>query len=83
MREDADSEVGHGDNIRRSGGGASASFVAGEDADERWVVVWDYDPYSEGTTNEEDAEAPVYGLEGCLDVDAWTLGFSGYLETKE
>ena len=43
-----------------------------------FVIVRYHNTAAKGSNDEEDAESPVDGLEGCFDVDARTFGFSGH-----
>lgn len=74
VRQDVDSKVGHGNDIRRGSSGLRASILL---LTQSAVVVGKDDASAKSTEDEEKTETPVDGLESVLDVDARALGFSG------
>ena len=68
-----DTEVVHSNDIWRSRSSTAATEVSRDDSDEHRISVGNDDTASEGTSNEEDGEASVHGLERALDVDSWPL----------
>lgn len=75
--EAVDAEVLHGHDVGRRSG-CLLTLAAEVDPDQLLVVVGQYDARGQGTTNEEETETGVDGLESRLDVLAGVLGLGGY-----
>ena len=76
VRQSDDSHVLHGNDIGRCGSGTTTRTSSGNNGNQLGVVVCDNDASGESSTDEEDSETPVDGLEGGLDVCARALGLS-------
>lgn len=74
MRQAGDTHIGHGDNVRRGSSSAGSALLTSDDASQGRVAGAEDDADSQCTAHEEDAESPVDGLEGILDVDARAPG---------
>ncbi|KAG9701357.1 putative amino acid permease, partial [Aureobasidium melanogenum] len=74
--ESSDSHLLHGDDIGRGSSGTSTALDSSDNVDKHGVLRGANDAGSEGTTDEEDTETPVDGLECGLDVSAGALGLS-------
>ena len=74
MRENSNAQVSHSNDVR--GGCSCAGSTGSEDLDKSWVVVRADNADAQCTTDEEDGEADVNGLEGGLDVYPGSLRFS-------
>jgi hypothetical protein len=77
VRKSDNSHVLHGNDIRRCSGGTTTRSSSGNNGDELRIDVRNDDASSESSTNEEDTETPVDGLERGLDVGTRALGFGG------
>ena len=70
-----DAEILHGNDIRRGCRGAAASLAAGQNGDQFLIIVRDQNADGKSADDEENAESPVNGLEGILDVNPGPSGF--------
>ena len=77
MGQSFDSKVRHGDNPRRSSSSAVTRAIAQMNTNESGITVAKRNTASQSSTDKEETESEVDGLEGSLDIAARMLGLGG------
>lgn len=78
MWQDFNSHILHGNHVWARSTGTTSASVAGQNSNQLFIIVWNNDAATKGTTNEEDTESPVDSFEGRLERFARVGRFSSH-----